>query len=81
MNVSDTRITIRVPASHAALIRSLTDRSINPLAPTQTQILLRGLELVAEQQKPKPKAKPKPKRKGAHKRPHPWRLNESRTRQ
>lgn len=64
MNKSDTaalrRITIRVPAHYSDLIDRLTDRRVDMLAPTITQLVLRGIELLS-QQTPAPKAKAKKK--------------------
>jgi len=75
MNKSDNdalrRITIRVPAHYSDLIDRLTDRRVDVLAPTITQLILRGIELLS-QQTPAPKAKAKKKVVYAAKN-HPWR--------
>ena len=67
MNMSVKRITVRVPKAHAELVNRMTNRDIDPYAPTITQVLLRGIELAANEN-PKQKRK-----KGIHKKPHPWR--------
>ena len=65
--MSDKRITVRVPKAHAELVNQMTNRDIDPYAPTITQVLLRGIELAASES---PRTK---RKKCTHKKPHPWR--------
>jgi hypothetical protein len=47
------KISVRVPAELAGQLAKATDRGKNRLAPTQTQVLLRGLELALREMEKK----------------------------
>ena len=52
-NARDTTVSVRINAVMSARLARVTDRTTNPLAPTPSRVMLRGLELaLTELEKP-----------------------------